>query len=80
MSSGRGRLSTAASVSFRAWDGGGILISSFWGEDDNDKVLLRLGRILVSIAIDMIQTDYNLDVRDEIKKFKEDIIKNVSIS
>jgi len=58
----------------------GILISSFWGEDDNDKVLLQLGRILVSIAIDMIQTDYNLDVRDEIKKFKEDIIKNVSIS
>ena len=58
----------------------GILISSFWGEDDNDKVLLRLGRILVSIAIDMIETDYNLDIRDEIKKYKEDIIKNVSIS
>ena len=58
----------------------GILISSFWGEDDNDKVLLRLGRILVSIAIDMIENDYNLDIRDEIKKYKEDIIKNVSIS
>ena len=58
----------------------GILISSFWGEDDDDKVLLQLGRILVSIAIDMIENDYDLDIRDEIKKYKEDIIKNVSIS
>ena len=58
----------------------GILISSFWGEDDNDKVLLQLGRILVSIAIDMVETKYNLDVRNEIKKYKEDIIKSVSMS
>ena len=35
----------------------GILISSFWGEDDNDKVLLQLGRILVSIAIDMVEAN-----------------------
>ena len=58
----------------------GILISSFYGEDDNDKVLLQLGRILVSIAIDMVETKYNLDVRNEIKKYKEDIIKSVSMS
>ena len=58
----------------------GILISSFWGEDDNDKVLLQLGRILVSIAIDMVEAKYNLDVRNEIKKYKEDIIKSVSMS
>ena len=58
----------------------GILISSFWGEDDNDKILLQLGRILVSIAIDMIESNYNLDVRHEIVKYKEDIIKSVSIS
>ncbi len=58
----------------------GILISSFWGEDDNDKILLQLGRILVSIAIDMIESNYNLDVRHEIIKYKEDIIKSVSIS
>ena len=58
----------------------GILISSFYGEDDNDKVLLQLGRILVSIAIDMVDAKYNLDVRNEIKKYKEDIIKSVSMS
>ena len=45
-----------------------------------NKVLLQLGRILVSIAIDMIENDYDLDIRDEIKKYKEDIIKSVSIS
>ena len=32
----------------------GILISSFWGEDSNDKALLQLGRILVTIATEMI--------------------------
>ena len=58
----------------------GILISSFWGEDSNDKALLHLGRILVSIATDMISLNYICDIRDEIKKYKDDILKNVSMS
>ena len=58
----------------------GILISSFWGEDDNDKVLLQLGKILVSIAIDMIESDFEIDIRDELKKYKEDILKNISMN
>ena len=58
----------------------GILISSFWGEDSNDKALLHLGRILVTIATNMIDFNYNCDVKDEIIKFKDDILKNVSMS
>ena len=50
----------------------GILISSFWGEDDNDKVLLQLGKILVSIAIDMIESDFEIDIRDELKKHENE--------
>ena len=58
----------------------GILISSFWGDDTNDKALLHLGKILVNIATNMIEFNYNCDVRDEIKKYKDDILKNVSMS
>ena len=57
----------------------GILISSFWGEDSNDKALLQLGRILVIIATDMIHNFFNLDIRDLIRKYKDDIMKNVSM-
>ena len=57
----------------------GILISSFWGEDSNDKALLQLGRILVTIATDMIDKNYNIDIRDLITKYKDDILKNVSM-
>ena len=58
----------------------GILISSFWGEDSNDKALLQLGRILVTIATDMIDKNYNIDIRDLITKYKDDILKNVSMN
>ena len=58
----------------------GILISSFWGEDSNDKALLQLGRILVTIATDMIDNNYNTDIRDLITKYKDDILKNVSMN
>jgi len=58
----------------------GILISSFWGDNTNDKALLHLGKILVNIATNMIEFNYNYDVRDEIKKYKDDILKNVSMS
>ena len=57
----------------------GILISSFWGEDSNDKALLQLGRILVIIATEMIYNCYNIDIRDLIRKYKDDIMKNVSM-
>jgi Dullard-like phosphatase family protein len=57
----------------------GILISSFWGEDSNDKALLQLGRILVIIATDMIHNFFNFDIRDLIRKYKDDIMKNVSM-
>ena len=57
----------------------GILISSFWGEDINDRALLQLGRILVNIAKDMIFCNYNNDIRNLIFKYKDDIVKNVSI-
>ena len=58
----------------------GILISSFWGDDNNDKSLLHLGRILVTIATDMIEFNFECDIRDEIKKYKDDILRNVSMS
>ena len=65
---------------FRLQKNNGILISSFWGEDNNDKALLKLGKILVSIAIDMIENNFHIDIRDELKKYKEDILSNVSMN
>ena len=48
----------------------GILISSFWGEDTNDKSLFYLGKILVSVAIDMManQIGQNVEGFDKIKQ------------
>ena len=65
---------------FRLQKNNGILISSFWGEDNNDKALLKLGKILVSIAIDMIDNNFQIDIRDELKKYKIDILSNVSMN
>ena len=56
----------------------GILISSFWGEDIHDKCLLYLGRILVTIGIEMMENNYSLDIRDEIIKYKDEILNNVT--
>ena len=58
----------------------GILISSFWGEDSNDKALLQLGRILVSVAIDMMESKFENDIRNVLIKYKDDIIKYVSMN
>ena len=65
---------------FKLQKDNGILISSFWGEDTKDKALLHLGKILVSIATDMISLNYICDIRDLIKKYKDDILKKVSMN
>ena len=59
------------SYSFKFQYDNGILISSFYGEE-NDKALIELQKILIKIY------EENTDVRKSIKKFKDDIIKNVS--
>ena len=50
----------------------GILISSFYGENKEDKALIELQKILIKI--------YNekCDVRKSINKYKEEIFKKVS--
>ena len=65
---------------FKLQKDNGILISSFWGDDNNDKSLLHLGKILVSIATDMIELNNKCDIRDEIKKYKDEILRNVSMN
>ena len=57
----------------------GILISSFWGEDTNDKALLFLGRILASIGIEMMERNYLIDIRDELLKYRNELLKKVSM-
>ena len=44
------------------------------------KSLLHLGRILVTFVTDMIEFNFECDVRNEIKKYKDDILKNISMS
>ena len=56
----------------------GILISSFWGDDGSDKCLLYLGRILTKIGIEMMENNYLLDIRDELIKYKDEILNNVT--
>ena len=50
----------------------GITIRPFWGKDTSDMALYDLISILVKIA------GNNMDVRDGIRKFKEDIISKVT--
>ena len=50
----------------------GIMIKSFWGEDDNDIALISLGEIL-----NKIYKKFN-DVRKGIMFYKNDILNNVS--
>ncbi len=57
----------------------GILISSFWGEDTNDKALLFLGRILASIGMEMMERNYLIDIRDELLKYRNELLKKVSM-
>ena len=58
----------------------GILISSFWGEDSNDRALFNLGRILVSIAIEMMEVGFKRDIRDVLVKYRDDILKQVTMN
>ena len=44
------------------------------------KSLLHLGRMLVTFVPDMIELNFEYDVGNEIKKYKDDILKNISIS
>ena len=50
----------------------GILISSFYGEDENDKVLIELQKILIKIFYE------KGDVRESINKYKDEIFNKVS--
>ena len=50
----------------------GITIRPFWGKDINDMALYDLITILIQIAKN------NMDVRDGIKLYKEDIISRVT--
>ena len=50
----------------------GITIRPFWGKDTNDMALLDLLKILIKIA------KMDMDVRDGIRYFKEDIISKVT--
>ena len=50
----------------------GITIRPFWGKDTNDMALFDLLSILIKIA------KMNMDVRDGIRYFKEDIISKVT--
>ena len=50
----------------------GITIRPFWGKDTNDLALFDLLYILITIA------KKNMDVREGIKNFKEDIISKVT--
>ena len=52
----------------------GILIKPFWGKDNNDDVLFSLSKILSKIA------EEGGDLRDGIRRYKIEIIKNVSSS
>ena len=67
------------SQNFRLQKENGILISSFWGEDINDKALFYLGRILVSIGMEMVEKNYMIDIRDELVKYKDEILRKVSM-
>ena len=52
----------------------GILICSFYGEDENDNALIELQKILIKIYYD------NCDVRKSIYKYKDEIFNKISKS
>ena len=59
---------------FKLHSENGILISSFYGEDENDNALIELQKILIKIYYD------NYDVRKSIYKYKDEIFNNISKS
>ena len=60
--------------SFKFQHENGILISSYFGEKNNDKALIELQKILIKIYKE------KADVRASISKYKEEIIQKVSSS
>lgn len=50
----------------------GILISSFYGENENDRTLIELQKILIKIYYE------NCDVRTSINKYKDEIFNKIS--
>ena len=68
------------SQNFKLQKDNGILIKSFWGNDINDKALKELAKILQNIAIDMINSKYKKDIRDLLWKYREEILRNVSMN
>ena len=57
---------------FRLQKENGINIKAFWGEEVYDTALIDLGKILVNIAKD------GGDIRNGIKKYKDEIVKKVT--
>ena len=60
--------------SFKFQHENGILISSYFGEKNNDKALIELQKVLIKIYKE------KKDVRDSIAKYKEEIIQRISCS
>ena len=50
----------------------GINIKSFWAQNPNDRALYDLIHILVNIALEEV------DVRDGLEKYKEDIVGKIT--
>lgn len=64
------------SVNFKTHKENGILIKPYYGNYHNDKALMNLEKILIEVA-----EDNNIqDVREGIKKYKNEIMKNVTSS
>ena len=60
--------------SFKLQHENGILISSYFGEKNNDKALIELQKVLIKIYKE------KRDVRESIAKYKEEIIQKISCS
>ena len=58
---------------FRLQKENGIMIKPFWGEDSSDRALFNLCTILINIAKD------GGDIRDGLQKYRDEILKKVSI-
>ena len=59
---------------FRLQKQNGIYIKPFWGTDNDDDVLFYLGKVLIQIA------NEGGDIRNGLKKYKKEIIINISSS
>ncbi len=58
---------------FRLQKENGILIKTFYGEDQNDKALIEL----IPILTEMAKTP-GKDIRDSLATYKDEILKKVS--